>query len=72
MKKAAEKNRHPPVRGERVAPRRLRGVMIDRVLSHYEMPSPLSRWNPALKAIAVLIVSIMLTFSTHMQCRTEL
>ncbi len=35
--------------------------MMDRVLSHYETPSPLARWNPSLKAIAVLIVSFMLT-----------
>ncbi len=24
--------------------------MIDRVLAHYETPSPLAEWNPALKA----------------------
>ncbi len=35
--------------------------MIDRVLSQYETPSPLGEWNPAMKAAALLVVSLMLT-----------
>ncbi len=35
--------------------------MIDRVLSQYETPSLLGKWNPAMKAAATLIVSLMLT-----------
>ncbi len=35
--------------------------MFDRLFSHYETSSPLGRWNPAAKALAILIVSLLLT-----------
>lgn len=35
--------------------------MFDRLFSHYETDSPLGRWNPAAKALAVLAVSFLLT-----------
>ncbi len=34
---------------------------FDRLFSHYETDSPLGRWNPAAKALAVLVVSLLLT-----------
>ncbi|SRR5713226_1890416 len=34
---------------------------FDRLFSHYETGSPLERWNPAAKALAVLVVSLLLT-----------
>ncbi len=35
--------------------------MFDRLFSHYETPSPLARWNPAAKAIAIFGASLILT-----------
>jgi energy-coupling factor transport system permease protein len=35
--------------------------LFDRLFSHYETDSPLGRWNPAAKAMAVLAVSLLLT-----------
>lgn len=35
--------------------------MFDRLFSHYEIPSPLARWNPAVKGLAILVVSLLLT-----------
>ena len=35
--------------------------MFDRLFSNYETSSPLGRWNPAAKALAVLTVSLLLT-----------
>jgi energy-coupling factor transport system permease protein len=35
--------------------------LFDRLFSHYETDSPLGRWNPAAKALAVLVVSVLLT-----------
>jgi energy-coupling factor transport system permease protein len=35
--------------------------MFDRLFSHYEISSPLGRWNPAAKALAILTVSLLLT-----------
>jgi energy-coupling factor transport system permease protein len=34
---------------------------FDRLFSHYETGSPLERWNPAAKALAILVVSLLLT-----------
>jgi len=35
--------------------------MFDRLFSNYETSSPLGRWNPAAKAIAIMLVSLLLT-----------
>ena len=35
--------------------------MFDRLFSNYETSSPLGRWNPAAKAIAIMLVSVLLT-----------
>jgi energy-coupling factor transport system permease protein len=36
--------------------------LIERLLNHYETPSPLAAWNPSVKAVTIAATSLLLTF----------